>query len=100
VSIRSKQRSYSITSSARATSVVVLGRGALAVFTVNHRLRFGWRLHWNIGRLGPKSWACYFCGTIVMPVGPMAVNCTITSPSFAHTKCGVPFGSEKNVPAE
>jgi hypothetical protein len=29
----------------------------------------------------------------------MAVNWTITSPSFAQTKCGVPFGSEKNVPA-
>ena len=32
-------------------------------------------------------------------VGPIAVNCTITSPSLAQTKCGLPFGSEKNVPA-
>src|SRR5207248_11246889 len=25
-----------------------------------------------------------FCGIMVMPVGPMPVNWTITSPSFAH----------------
>ena len=40
----------------------------------------------------------YFGGISLVPVGPMAVTWTITSPSLAQTKCGVSFGSEKNVP--
>jgi len=32
--------------------------------------------------------------TGVFPVGPIAVTCNITSPSFAHAKCGVFGGSE------
>ena len=37
-------------------------------------------------------------GSVSVPDGPIPVTWMITSPSFAHTKCGVFFGSEKNVP--
>ena len=40
----------------------------------------------------------YFAGITLVPVGPMPVTWTITSPSLAQTKCGVSLGSEKKVP--
>jgi hypothetical protein len=36
----------------------------------------------------------FFCSTRVVAVGPTAVICKITSPSFAHQKCGLLAGSE------
>jgi hypothetical protein len=36
----------------------------------------------------------YFCGINFVPVGPIPVIWTMTSPSLAQTKCGVSFGSE------
>jgi putative ABC transport system substrate-binding protein len=53
-------------------------------------------LGWIIGRnvridLDPRRWQkitsdyCWlFCGIGTLPVGPIAVTCKITSPSFAH----------------
>jgi hypothetical protein len=46
----------------------------------------------------PQRRRRYFCGINFVPVGPIPVIWTITSPSLAQTKCGVSFGSEKNVP--
>src|SRR5258705_5868784 len=40
-----------------------------------------------------------FCGIGTLPVGPIAVTCRTTSPSFAQAKCGDLAGSEYNVPA-
>src|SRR6267378_1863705 len=57
---------------------------------------------WLTGRLVPDRTPDYcwlFCGTGTLPVGPIAVTCKITSPSFAHAKCGDLAGSEYNVPA-
>ena len=46
---------------------------------------------------GLIPWRAFFTGTV--PVGPVLVSCTITSPSLAQAKWGTLGASVKKVPA-
>jgi hypothetical protein len=63
----------------RLRLVMATRRTCLYVFTEAERAAL------TLSLLPHKSQNYCFCGMSVTAVGPIAVNCTITSPSFAQT---------------